>query len=70
MKKIEKAIGFLMPPEIGDQNFRSEKPSMILTPLFEPLREENLKRDREYEERFRLLEEKFAKKEEKLLKQL
>ena len=33
LRKIKEAIGFLIPPELGDQNYIKGKPKNILVPI-------------------------------------
>ena len=49
IKKIKEVIGFLIPPELGDQNFIKGKPKNILAPILEKLEEQNRRREREYQ---------------------
>ena len=59
----------LLVSEIGNQNYIQEKPKNILAPLLEKMEAKNLKRERQYEEKFFIHEEKL-KEHERTIKEI
>ena len=63
---IKDAVGFLIPVDIKDHNFKKEKPRNLLDPIIDKLEEKSKKRVRQYEEKFFRLEEKIDEHEKKI----